>query len=62
MFSNFFGSACIDVILIVSCDWFSSDVPEGNPAGHRHLQREGNSQKHLGAEARVQTLPGRGKD
>lgn len=39
-----------------------SDLPEGDPARHRHLQREGNSQEHVGAEARVQALPERGEE
>ena len=39
---------------------FLADVLEGDPAGHRELQREGNPQEHLGAEAGVQTLPGGG--
>lgn len=37
-------------------------LPEGNPAWYWRLQCEGNAQEHMGAEARIQTLPRRGKD
>lgn len=39
-----------------------SDIPKGNPAWHWPLQREGNTQEHLGAQTRIQTLPRGGKD
>lgn len=39
-----------------------TDLPEGNLARYRHLQCEGNTQEYMGAQARVPTLPGRGKD
>lgn len=42
--------------------FFFSDLLEGNPAWYWHLQCEGNTQEHLGAQARVQALPRRGKD
>lgn len=41
---------------------FLSGLLEGNPARHRCLQREGNTQEHMGAQARIQTLPRRGED
>lgn len=38
---------------------FLSDILERNFKRNRHLQREGDPQKHMGAEARIQTLPRR---
>lgn len=48
--------------IISYCLFFFSDLLEGNPAWYWHLQCEGNTQEHLGAQARVQALPRRGKD
>lgn len=42
--------------------FFSPDLLEGNLAWYRHLQREGNTQEHVGAQTRIPTLPRRGKD
>lgn len=38
------------------------DLLEGNLAWYRRLQCEGNTQEYLGAQARIPTLPRRGKD
>lgn len=42
--------------------FFLSGLLEGNPAWYWRLQREGNTQEHMGAQARIQTLPRGGKD
>lgn len=39
-----------------------SDLLKGNFAWYWRLQREGNAQEYLGAQARISTLPRRGKD
>lgn len=41
---------------------FLSGLLKGNPARYWRLQREGNAQEHMGAQARIQTLPRRGED
>lgn len=38
-----------------------TDISEGNFAWYWHLQCEGDTQEHVGAQARVQTLSKRGK-
>jgi len=51
--------ACLPACLCNLNFFFLADILERNFERNRHLQREGDPQKHMGAEARVQTLPRR---
>lgn len=45
-----------DAHAVVAVPLLQTDVSEGNHEGNWDVQQQGDSQEHLGAEARVQTL------